>query len=602
MNTKPATVRLGLIAAMAAVTMVGVPTTRAAEAGRTPGDQRRWALTLRVRLEQPGGQQPVEVVLSGNWVSTISGMRPGEYEAMLQLANAHIEGAGIKSAAADAAAQMERRLARPFWGTYRDDGALLAVHFFKDVNASDRNLLQTVATETQLVCDSPDRPVWTVTERDGAGEYLAIYNRQEPGVVVKRKLKYVYIDGAAGTPADGLHLDVQQSELRFSLDPDGEIATLEGSNRIRIGAPVGDGGQLTTIFETHLTNLRRGQSRELIASLVRALPEVESSPVVTHKRDPEQARAERDGRLIEGRTTESLLEAVQANEKDQMLNERLAALFRQRPRAAAAALDLLRKSGAQDRITAALGAAGSPTAIEALGSIAGDATLPGTLRIDALNGLILVQRPSPEAMRIPNALLDDKDATVASAAAIASGALARAGRAAQRAEADTIDAALIARYRNAKKAGERSNLLDALGNSGGPMALPVIEDALRDPGNPARPAAARALRLAEGPEVDGLLSGAITGDKDPHVRSGAVLAAGFRHPIGPVLGEALVRAASADPVPHVRSSAISLLRQNPDASARIAETLKWISENDTEPGIRRLAEEALKSFSGEPAR
>jgi len=405
-------------------------------------------------------------------------------------------------------------------------------------------------------------------------------------------LKYVYTDGAAGAPAAGLHVDVQQSELRFSLDPDGEIATLDGSNRMRIGASVGDGGQLTTILETHLTNPRRGQSREPIASLERALPEVESSPVVTHKPNPEQTRAERDNRLIEGRTTESLLEAAQANEKDRMLNERLAALFRQRPRAAAAALNLLRKSGAQEMITSALGAAGSLTATEALGSIAGDARLPCTLRIDALNALILVQHPSSEAMRIPKALLDDKDATVASAAAIASGALARAGRATQREEADAIDAALIARYRNANEAGKRCNLVDALGNSAGPMTLPVIEDALRDLGNPARPAAARALRLAEGPEVDGLLSEAITGDNDPHVRSGAVFAASFRHLISPVLGEALVHAAQADRVPHVRSSAISLLRQNPGASPRIAETLKWISENDTDPGIRRLAQEA----------
>jgi len=191
---------------------------------------------------------------------------------------------------------------------------------------------------------------------------------------------------------------------------------------------------------------------------------------------------------------------------------------------------------------------------------------------------------------------------VASAAAIASGALARAGRAAQRAEADAIDAALnraLPQRQGGRKAFQPAR---CAWQQRGPMALPVIEDALRDPGNPARPAAARALRLAEGPEVDGLLSGAITGDNDPHVRSGAVLccqlspsdrfgsgrSAGARRQRRPGPARAKLRHQSASSEPW---------RLCPDCG-----TLKWISENDTEPGIRRLAEEALKSFSGGPAR
>ena len=49
------------------------------------------------------------------------------------------------------------------------------------------------------------------------------------------------------------------------------------------------------------------------------------------------------------------------------------------------------------------------------------------------------------------------------------------------AEADRIDASLVARYRQAKEVGERSDLLTALGNCVGPTVLPLIRDALRDP-------------------------------------------------------------------------------------------------------------------------
>jgi len=214
--TKRTLTTMGLngIAALAVMAIMGAPVLRAA--GRAvPGDQRRWSLDFRVRLEQPGGERPFEIDLSGDWVSTISAVRPGEYDAELEFANPRIQGDGVKRAPADASEQLRRRLARPFWATYRDDGALLAVHFFEDVNPSDRNLLQTIATGIQLVQAGPDRPAWTELERDGAGEYLALYNRATGNVVVKRKLKYVYTDGAAGAPADGVHVDVDQSEVAF---------------------------------------------------------------------------------------------------------------------------------------------------------------------------------------------------------------------------------------------------------------------------------------------------------------------------------------------------------------------------------------------------
>jgi hypothetical protein len=590
-NTKLGTVRLNAMTAIAVVVTIGAPFLCAGTRA-VPGEQRRWTLDFRVRLEQPGGERPIEVDLSGDWVSTVSAVRPGEYDVALELANA-----SLKSVPADASEQLRRRLARPFWATYRDDGALLAFHFFKDMNPSDRNLLQTIATETQLVYAGPDRPVWTALERDGAGEYLAIYNRTDLNTVAKRKLKYVYTDGAPGAPADGVHVDVDQSELRMSLDQDSGIVALDGSNRVRMGVPLGNAGQLVAVTETHLANLRRSEAPGLVGSLAHALADVMTSPIVTHAPDPERLRAEHDARLLEGRATESLLAAAldsaKTKEADRLLPDRLAALFRQRPEATTSALAFLRKNGPAKRITDALGSAGSTAAVDALGSLARDRNLPRPLRINALTAFMLAQHPSVEAMRIPAALLDDDDTRIALAARIVSGALARSGRASHPAEADRIDAALVVRYRKAQGIEEAQGLLAALGNSHGPSVAPVIEEALRDPLVQIRAAAARALRLATGPEVDHLLSTAITDDRDPSVRAAAVFAVSFRHPIGPALGEALVHAASVDPVEYVRRGAVTLLRQNPSASPRIPETLAWIAEHDSQPSVRRLAQEAL---------
>jgi hypothetical protein len=586
-----------MIATLLAILAIGKSPTSALRGDSVAGEQRRWMLDFRVRLEQSGQDHPVEIALEGEWISTITAVRAGAYDMALEIADVHLAGNPAANASREAVEQMRRRLSRRFWATYSNDGTLVAIHFFKDIDPGDRNLLQMIATEAQFVRTDASKMVWNTLERDGAGSYLAIYNWAEPQGVIKRKLKYVHADAEPGAPTNGLHLDVEQSELRFTFDRDGEIKTLEGSERVRMGVLPREVGQLVAVTTTRLTNFQRGKAPELIGSLAAAGSDVLSSPILTHRSDPEKLRAQLDDQLLEGHTTESLIEAATSKaSEDRNVAERLAAMFRRRPRVIPEAITLLRKSGPQKRITDALGSAHTPAAVEALGSLAGSVEAATPVRIDALTALVLVQHPSVEAMRIPATLLDDKDAVIASAARIMGGSVARAGRREHPAEADAIDAALILRYRKAQDVEELCNLLAGLGNSVGPEVLAVIEEALRDPRDPVRAAAARALRLADAPEVDRLLSAVITDDRDPHVRSDAIFAATFRRPTG-ALFQALQRAARGDPFEYVRSSAVTLLRQHPEASPGIAETLAWVAEHDSKTGIRRLGREALASMS-----
>ncbi len=576
-----------------AVTICGAHLVRAA-APIAPGEQRRWALEFRARLEQGAGR-PIEFDLSGDWISTVSAVRPDEYDVMLQVANARVSGG--QNVPVSQSEQLRHGLERPFWGTYRRDGSLVTVHFYKDTDPGDRNLLQMVATESQFVIAPADRQSWTVLERDGAGQYQAVYRRDSANAVIKHKLNYTETN-EAGKATSAVHTAIDQSEIRFTLDRDGGVATLDASNRVRLAVSSGSSGQLTAVTETHLAGLRTGQAPETIGSLTRAMREVVSSPVRTHETDPETVRARLDGQLLEGRTTESVLSAAlpwaaKAGE-DQLVGERLAALFRHRPETSAAALDLLRKTGANKRITDALGAAGSPTAVGVLAVIASDRALSRPLRIDALTAFIVMQHPSVEAMRAPAALLDDDDASVASAARITSGALARAGREAHAEEAGKIDAALVMRYPKARDTKELGDLLAALGNSAGASAVPVIESALGDPREAVRSAAVGALRLADGPEIDGLLATAIAKDRDPEVRASAIFAAGFHHPMGSKLVASLVQSAKTDPAEHVRVAAVNLLVKNAKAVPDLAGTLTWVAQHDPKPGVQRLAQQALE--------
>jgi HEAT repeat protein len=140
-------------------------------------------------------------------------------------------------------------------------------------------------------------------------------------------------------------------------------------------------------------------------------------------------------------------------------------------------------------------------------------------------------------------------------------------------------------------------LLSALGNSVGPAAVAAIREGLHDYRPTVRSAAVRALRLAQGGEVDQALRETMAHDTDPRVRADAIFASRFRRPLSASLGEALVRAAKTDAIAYVRSDAVALLHQNLNAAPGAVDALEWIAENDANAGVRRQAREALTSTS-----
>ncbi len=118
-----------------------------------------------------------------------------------------------------------------------------------------------------------------------------------------------------------------------------------------------------------------------------------------------------------------------------------------------------------------------------------------------------------------------------------------------------------------------------------------MEGALADPEPPIRAAAARALRLVEGPRADELLTATIRSDVDAGVRAAAIFAAEFR-PIDPYL-PVLVQSVRADPTEHVRADAVRVLGRHLSESAQVRDTLTDVASHDPKPGVRRLAEDAL---------
>src|SRR6476659_7841323 len=123
----------------------------AAAAPPVVGQQYRWALTFRASLEGNAGAPPGVAALEGEWRSLVVAVRPDSYDVRLQLSVLKVAGTRGGAVTAKERELAQARLSQPFWITCSTAGAVQSVHFLADVPASDRNLLQTLATETQFV-------------------------------------------------------------------------------------------------------------------------------------------------------------------------------------------------------------------------------------------------------------------------------------------------------------------------------------------------------------------------------------------------------------------------------------------------------------------
>lgn len=253
-----------MIRTLAASFGLAVATTLVAAAAASPtlhpGDQSRWSLDFSASMEQAKAR-PIEIHIAGAWASTISAVRANDYDAQLQLAKIQFSGDAIKSTPPASLKDLQSRLSRPFWATYRNDGGLLSVHFYRDMSPSDRNLLQMIATELQLVQPGSAHQSWTAQERDGAGEYAALYLMSQPDRILKHKIKYIYTDGMAGAPANAMRISIDQSDVTFALTPDHRLQSADGVDRVRISLSQDKSQQLTAVTEFHATGLQRQRPR-----------------------------------------------------------------------------------------------------------------------------------------------------------------------------------------------------------------------------------------------------------------------------------------------------------------------------------------------------
>ena len=594
-----AAVALGVRARVAASTAPA-----ASAAVRPPADagrQRRWAITLETKMRQgdpSAAGQVSSTVLTGDWTVTVSGASAAGTEMACRLENAHITGSGFGPVNTKDIAQLEQSLRKQFWVTIQRDGAAKELHFPHEMGDDVRNFLELLVTQTELVRAPQPSPQWTATERDGAGTYFAAYEQSGANTIVKRKLRYVSLDGVAAAGPAPIGVSIENAESVFTLDPDGAIAALHGHERSlldsKMGAPM-----LGVEVSLQMNHARISNDPSLIGSLARAGAGLDSGPVVTQRAPAEELQARYDTRLIKDLTLDQILQGLQSGHPDDRTDPALEAIFRRRPSDIPAAALFVRQASpaAAKTVLQALGVAGTEAAQSALGSVATDAHLPVGMRVAALGGFVQTKRPTEATIATLIGLMDSPEPGIQRQALYMAGSVGSNGFDNNPAGTARIESELLGRY--AKCSGPVClDLMAALGNLATPAIMTPIGQALKDPRADLRASAVRALRKVKDPAAERLISATILDDHDPGVRAAAIFATTFR-PIGAFV-EPLARAVRTDPVDYVRTAAINSVANHVNASPLIQEALVAAATNDVKPGVRRLARQALGPLAAPP--
>jgi hypothetical protein len=543
------------------------------------------ALAMR-RGAGPG--QSRALALSGRLSISVVGPAPDGAGSQLRLALNEIAPAGAGAALAGDAA----RLARAFYAVAEPSGQLASFAFPRGITGAERATLKGLASALQVVVPDPAAAAWRATEQDTSGEYEAAYDAYG-AAVHKAKERYVRARGPRGlAPIRDPSAYAVASSIDFELDGSGWPRTASEDETLTVTA-----GSMRVEARTRTT--ARLAAVEQTADLARIV--AAEAPALTPEPEADEAgfasaRRRADEGLVDGASYRTLLGDF-ASADVKLRNHtiaRMAALFRIQPDTAPqAAGAILRGELAAEttqRLIGALGGAGTAEAQRALASVLGaDQASPET-RSDAAAALGMTKQPTDASKQALIQAAGSSDPALASTAAMGLGNLIK--RMDEQGSGDPSDAitALIQRLAGAADDAERTQCLDALGNSGDPRALSAIEPYLASDAVPVRAAAVEALRFMAG--TDDRIAVALQ-DLAAQVRRAAAGALAYRA-ITPML--ALVTATlEHDADVDTRLQLVTALKLRKREEPLLAELLAWAAAHDPAEEVRSAAQSAVGS-------
>lgn len=537
------------------------------------------------------GEWDVGIVsVEGDTVLVRFHLRPTSFE--LQ-----VEGQG--ALAPEQRQAMVAALSLPFFATWDRTGAVSLTHFEQGVDELARGLLRSVVASSQFVVNGMPGTSWSTEEQDTSGQYLAAYQRQGSSRFEKRKRAYTAVATPQGLQPLGTSPRMSVSGgSTFELGEGAWLQTLQTREQLTVDS--GEGlPTVTNATELTLRLLERRQDASLRSAFAARSGLLTTAALASFQGQATDPLAHHR-QVLGSRTFEDILADLRALPTDEKARddartralEQLRALFLLRPEEAARIPALLREKGlsplAASAMLGALSAASTPESLRALASATVDTALTTDVRMDAVSALGMADNPLREGVDTLRQLSRSEDLRLRGTATLAMGNAAMQLNDTDGRGSEALVQELKNDYRAARDADQRALLLRSLGNTRAPGALESIMDALRSDSVKVREAAMVALRGIPGPEADRLLVERLANDSASEVRRAVVFACGFR-PLEPLLLPMLGQALREDVSDGVRSDIVQLLGQHRGNTPGALALLRWASQHERHPDIRRMA-------------
>lgn len=573
------------------------------------GSQFVYAATAEQRLvlgKQPPGAPPsVRLGITGELSFAVVGTGRDTVDLQVHVLARRLEfeSEGKSSLDERSRPQMLEHLQTPFFVTLNMQGAALSTYFEIGINPVAQNFLRSLVAATQFVMPDARQDAWEAQELDVTGQYVARYSGMQGASYVKSKARYLRVASPGGLrPVDPSVSVATQSRTLIVLGKEFWPTSLEGHERVEIdskeGAPpiIGEG-------EVSLSRIAVRHAPALIGTLEARRKYLGHTSLATAVFVPVDPRDELR-RQVAGATLGELATTLRGlskngtpdGERTAQVMGRLKALFLLEPGTAASVPGLL--SGEKDRNTystmlGALSAASTPEAVRALSQVASDVSHATVVRVDAIAALGVVENPTQEGVAALRGVAASPDAELRGTATLALGNATRNALRGDPALGEGMLAELMRSATGPSSPEARALLIRSLANTADARVLPTLQQALQDPSPVVREAAAEALRLIPGPDVDRLVSRVMLEDLAPEVRRAAIFASSFRA-LAPQI-PALAQVIRHDTVEAVRIEAVRLLGANLRQAPGVAELLAWAGQNDPNSDVRHTAQAFLSA-------
>ncbi len=579
---------------------------------------------FRALFSDKNGQAPAQASslvyalsaeLRGQWVATVLETDAEHVRAIYQLRDGTVR---VQVNGQEQAAQAESvraSLSRGVLLEMSPDGKVLAVTVDPAADKFSRDFALSIFGVTEFVLPGATGS-WQSREEDRTGVYSAHYHastaapkdQASPGptprtIIDKTKLRY-FLEKAESTlpgqvPAQKQVIPSGTIQARF--DPDqGRLVSLAGTevqDTIIAGKKVA-----RSSITLRLTRVSGKQlPREELTGPIReakSLAEKGSRLALYTKVSPQEMQSSIQRTQLGAETLDSLLEQLAAVERlrpkgDQTeLYLKFKALIYLHPETCARLGAMVAAAGPESPtfviLARALGAVANVPAQEAL--IAAIKTRP--LDMIAVSNLIptLAEAPSPTLSAeetVRQLAQSSSDPSISATALLALGTMARGLAQKSPARSNRIVHELLAQATLTQSEDRTHDVVEALGNTQSPEALPVLAGFAKSPAPRLRAAALDAMRFMPAPRADSLLLNALS-DSDAVPRLEAAYALGFRK-MTPESFAAQKKALLKDDNEKVRAALLSNLWK---AHARFPEAralVETASNQDPSEYVRKVA-------------